>query len=56
VLFHGARADAQMPRNFLVAATLHQQIQHLLVTGSDFDFLQVDHGSLLKVGFVLAGT
>src|SRR5260370_37321996 len=36
MLFHGARADAQLPGNFLVAATLHHQIEHLLIPRRNF--------------------
>ena len=43
MLFHGAWADVQLTSNLFVAATLHQQVQHLLVAGSHFDLFQVDH-------------
>jgi hypothetical protein len=47
MLFHRSRADAQMPRDFLVAATLHQQIQDLLIAGCDLNFFEINHDSLL---------
>jgi len=43
MLFDRARADVQPARDFLVAASLHQQIQDLLVPGRHFDFLKIDH-------------
>jgi|GEM_PF-5271273 len=33
VLLHGARTNAQLAGNFLVAAAFDQQIRHLLVSG-----------------------
>jgi hypothetical protein len=39
VLFHGPRADVQVARDFLVTASLHQQTQHLLVSGRYLDFI-----------------
>jgi hypothetical protein len=44
VLFHRPRADIQMARDFFVAASLHEQTQYLLVTGSDLNFIKVNHG------------
>jgi hypothetical protein len=41
VLLHGAGADAQLAGNFLVAATLDQQIQYLLISRRDFHSVQV---------------
>jgi hypothetical protein len=32
-----------LARNFLVAAALHQQVQHLLVAGRNFDLIETDH-------------
>jgi len=43
VLFYGAGADIELARNLFVAATLHEQVQDLLVAGSDFHLIQVDH-------------
>ena len=50
MLFHGARANTEMARNFLVAASLNQQLQNLLVSRGDFDIVQIDHG-LSSVSF-----
>jgi hypothetical protein len=43
VLFNRPRADVQMARDFLVAASLNQQSQYLLVSGRDFNFVEVYH-------------
>jgi hypothetical protein len=43
VLFDGPRADAQVAREFFVAASLHQQTQYLLVSGRYLDIVEVDH-------------
>ena len=43
VLLHGAWADVQLARNFLVAAGLDQRKQNLLVAGGHFDFGEIDH-------------
>jgi hypothetical protein len=47
MLFHGARADVELARNLFVAAALYDQVQDLLVAGSDFDLIQVDHDLFL---------
>jgi hypothetical protein len=44
MLFHSPRTDVKLNRNFLVAATLHEQVQNLLVAGRHFDFIQMNHG------------
>jgi hypothetical protein len=54
VLLNGARADVELARNFLVAASLDQQIQHLLVAGGNFDLFQIHHASLLLLEITLA--
>ena len=43
MLFHGARADVQLLRNFFVAAPLYQELQHLLIALRDFDFAEIHH-------------
>jgi hypothetical protein len=43
VLFDGARADAQMARDFFVAAALNEQTQYLLVSGRYLDIVKIDH-------------
>src|ERR1700688_4546354 len=43
MLFDGARADAQMARDFLVAASLNEQTQYLLVSGRYLDIVKIDH-------------
>jgi hypothetical protein len=43
VLFDGPGADVQVTGDLFVAASLNEQTQHLLVTRSDFDFIEVDH-------------
>jgi hypothetical protein len=43
VLFHSARADVQLSRNFLVAASLDQELQHLLIALGDFDLAEIHH-------------
>src|SRR6266700_4820923 len=48
VLLHGARADVELGRDFLVAAALHQQLQYILIAARDFDLFQVQHASLLE--------
>jgi hypothetical protein len=50
MLFHGTRANTEMARNFLVAASLNEQLQNLLVSRGDFDIVQIDHG-LSSVSF-----
>ncbi len=49
MLLDGSRADFQLRRNFLVAATLNQQVQNLVVPGCDLDFTQICH-SYLSLG------
>src|SRR5579885_314872 len=41
VLFDCAWADVAFSGDLLIAAALHQQLQHLLVAPCDFDLLQV---------------
>jgi hypothetical protein len=53
VLFHGTRTDAQLPRDFLIAAALNQQIQHLLIPGCNFYSFEVHHGNSPPVYFCL---
>jgi hypothetical protein len=56
MLLHGARADAQLARDFLVAAALDQQIQHLLIPWRYFHSVEVHHSSFPSVsyfGFIL---
>jgi hypothetical protein len=48
VLFHRPRADIQMARDFFVAASLHEQTQYLLVTGSYLNFIKVNHGLFVR--------
>ncbi len=43
VLFHSARADVQLSCNFLVAAPLDQELQHLLIALRDFDLAEIHH-------------
>jgi hypothetical protein len=43
VLLHRARTNVELPGNLFVAASLHQQIQDLLVARRDFDLRQIDH-------------
>src|SRR5258708_34652863 len=43
MLLHGARADTQLPGDFLVAATLDQQIEHLLISRRNFDSVDIHH-------------
>jgi hypothetical protein len=43
VLRHGARADLQFGRDFLVAAAFDQQLQDVLIAARDFDLLQINH-------------
>src|SRR3954470_11128704 len=40
VLFYGARADLEFCRDFLVAAALDQQFQHVLIAACDFDLFK----------------
>jgi hypothetical protein len=44
VLFYRPRADIQVARDFFVAASLHEQPQHLLVTGRYLNLVKVNHG------------
>lgn len=39
MLLNGARADTQMARDFLVAASLNEQVQYLLVSGCYLDIV-----------------
>lgn len=48
MLFYGSWADVQMARDFLVAAPLHQQVQHLLVSGCDLDLVEINHWLLVR--------
>jgi hypothetical protein len=43
MLFDSARADAQLPGDFLVAATLDQQIEHLLIPRRYFNSIDIHH-------------
>jgi hypothetical protein len=43
MLFDGARADVQLARDFFVTASLHQQMQHLPITGRYLDLIKVNH-------------
>jgi len=43
MLFHRARADAQLPCDFFVAAASHQQIEDLLVPGRNLHSIHVHH-------------
>ena len=52
MLFDGARTDAELPGDLFVAATLHQQIKHLLISRCDFDSLDIYHGSSSDRAFV----
>ena len=44
MLLHGARADAELAGDLLVAAPLHEQSQYLLVPGRNLYFIEVNHG------------
>jgi len=43
VLLHSSRADVQLTRDFFVAATLDEKIQHFLVAGRHFHLVETDH-------------
>jgi len=43
VLLHRARTDVQVAGNFLVAASLGEQMQDFLITRRNFDGIQIDH-------------
>jgi hypothetical protein len=43
MLFDGSGADVEVGRDLLVAASLHEQTEHLLVARRDFDFVEIDH-------------
>jgi len=47
MLLYRARTDVGMTGNFLVAATLYQEPQDLLVPRGNLDLVQVDRGLLL---------
>ena len=44
MLLDGAWADIELACDILVAASLHKQIQDLLVARCDFNFIKIDHG------------
>jgi predicted GNAT family acetyltransferase len=44
VLFDGAGADIQSSGDFFVAASLGEKAKNLLITGRDFDGVEIDHG------------
>jgi hypothetical protein len=46
MLFDGARADVTLPGDLLIAATLYQQIKHLLIARRDFHLIQVGHDAV----------
>jgi hypothetical protein len=39
VLFYCAGTDVEFRRNLLIAATLHQQLQYVMVAARDFDVI-----------------
>jgi hypothetical protein len=47
MLFHGPGADVQLLRDFLVAASFDQQMQHLLIALRNLDVTQIQHCALL---------
>src|SRR6266568_5241813 len=47
VLLHGAWADVEFRRDFLIAAALHQQLQNVLIAARNLDLFQVQHAWLL---------
>jgi hypothetical protein len=50
VLFYGSLTDIQLASNFLIAETLHKQLQDLLFAGRHFDFIEMDHDLFLLGG------
>jgi len=51
MLFHGARADAQLPGDSLVAA-LDQQVEHLVIARRNFDCGDIHHYNSPSLSFV----
>jgi len=43
MLFYGARADVELIGDFFITATLHEQLQNLLITRGNFHLIKVDH-------------
>jgi hypothetical protein len=52
VLLDGTRTNAQLTGYLLVAAPLNQQVEHLLISGSNLDSIQVHHGSFSYLAWV----
>jgi hypothetical protein len=48
MLFHGPGADVQFLRDFLVAASFHQQVQNLFVALRNLDVTEIQHGRFLS--------
>src|SRR5947199_10801462 len=46
MLLYSAWTDVEFCGNVFVAATLHQQVQHLPIAVCDFDLIEVKHDSL----------
>ena len=53
VLLDGTRAGVELSGDFLVAATLHQQLENLFDSLSNFDFVKIGHDSFLADVFRL---
>jgi hypothetical protein len=49
VLFHGPGADIQLLGDFLVAASLHQEVENLFVAARNFDVAEIQHGGYLAL-------
>jgi hypothetical protein len=43
VLLYGAWANAQLAGDFLIAASLDQQVEHLLVSRRNLDSIEIHH-------------